>query len=291
MTRGNALERGATGFASDRSFRRCSPLLLGLAFLLSVFRVEGATIVSSTSSHFNFFGTVSGDNHIYLEPATFSIIGRLPTFDSSLGTLTGVKVYASFVGSYSILSHCTFPFCDFTTSGGFSDGFDSSPPGANYSADGYAMPIHLTPTSQGLGGSSASGTGNTNFSEQVAIDPAYFADYLDTAGDYVYFVKNGDTAPEAHIWHENLLDDAIPFLEACIDDCGDGVELISLAAWLATLNHSFLYNDTHFKFSGYRFFQIDYAYDPFASAIPAPGTLLLLAVGLGIIGLMRRRRG
>ncbi|MCL4798302.1 MAG: hypothetical protein KJ025_01865 [Burkholderiales bacterium] len=291
MNGGCALECAASGFAGVQTSRKRLRLLLGLALFFAVFRAEGASIIFADSSEFNYFGTISGTSHLYLEPATFSTIGRLRTFDSSLGTLTGVKVYASFVGSYTVLSHCSAPFCDFTTSGGFSDGFYSGPAGSNFSASGYGVPINLTPTSQGFTGSSASRSGSTHFSEQVVIDPIYFSDYLDTAGDYVFFTKQGDKHPEARLWHENLLSSSQPFLEACIDNCGEGVEFIALGVWLASQTHAILYNDSHFKFYGRRFFQVDYTFDPFPSSTPisAPGTAHLVTIALGVIVLMGRR--
>jgi len=286
----NVIAPEASISARNRLFPKLSCVLLCLALFFSFSRAEGTTMIVTDSSSFNIFGTVTGANHIYLEPATFSTIGELSTFDSSLGILTGVKVYASFVGSYSILSHCNTPFCDFTTRGGFSDGFSYSPPGSNFSANGYTMSINLSPPSSGFGGSSMSRSGNTHFSEQVVINPIYFDQYLDTAGNYVHFTKNGDRQAEAHIWHENNLSAIQPFLEACIDDCGEGIEFLALGVWLASQDHSLLYNDTHFKYSGRRFFQVDYTYDPFPSTVPAPPTTPLLVIGLGLIAYIKRRR-
>jgi hypothetical protein len=280
-------------FANDHLLHMLSRLLLCLAVLFSFSRAEGATMSVTDSSDFYIFGTVTGADHIYIAPQAQVTIGWLSAFNSSFGILTGVKVYASFVGSYEILSHCSISFCDFTTRGSFSDGFTPglSPPGSNFSDYGYSMPINLAPPSLGFFGSSMSRSGNTHFSEQVVIDPIYFDQYLDT-GRGVYFAKSsGYREGRAHIYHENNFGAAFPYLEACIDDCGEGIALLSLGVWLAGQNQvHLLYNDTHFKYSGRRFFQVDYTYDPYLNTVPAPATLPLLAAGLGLIAYMGRGR-
>ena len=251
--------------------------------------IADADVIQYTdSSFFEFFGTVTGDDHVYPTlPSSFPI-ASLNQFDPSLGNLTGIKLYASFVGNYGIVSHCLGILCNFTTTGSFSDGFSTAPPGASFSANGYSIPLRVTQADGCIIDCSTSRSGGTNFSEQIQIDPMYFASYVGTG--QISFQRDGSQNASVRVFHETPLASNTLFLEACIDNCDEVFGALSLGAYIARQNHIAFYNDTHFNFYGRRFFQVDYTYEPFASSIPEPGAFLLLIPALGLLGLTVKRR-
>ena len=253
--------------------------------------VQAATIGFYDTYDFKLFGTIDRDDHIYVAPTSFSEIGRLSQFDPALGTLTGVSVYSSFVGAFALTSHCSGVPCWFETRASFSDGMDYSPPGANFSNTSYTMTARLTQD----GGCnftrtncSNSATGNTDASEEVQVSSDYFDDYVGN-GD-VTFGKGGFVQPRVRIYHTRPFIGTRNFQEACIDDCGDFLGGISLAGYILSQLHLGIYNDAHYEYSGRRYFQVNYTYEPHLQPVPIPAPLALFLTGLVGLGIVGRRR-
>lgn len=288
-------------------------IVLSAVLLLPFSDADAAVILHSTSSDFAIFGTVAGPldgSAAITDDVTEVVIGRLPTFDPTLGILTGVKIYTSLRGSYAIRSHCfrAIPGCGFTATANFGDSFDIGPAGSvekfraansptnpnliGYSVRNFDGLLTLHGACETFSITCVRNkSGAIDYSKQVIIDPADFDDYLltDTRTRIVFAKEGNKRLPRVEVAHDATFGRRNAVIDACLDGCGDGFLLLSLAAYIAEATHV-TYNDTHYKFSGSRYFQVDYEYTPFANAVPAPAGLPFFGAGLVLLGWIRHRR-